>query len=58
MWGKVDSYGGKRLKFAECLGINDFKASQFCVSDVIKRNNKVGINLSDEANNMTDEKGR
>ena len=45
----------KLLKFAEGLGINDFKSSPICISDTIKRNKKFGINLHDKENDMTDE---
>ena len=41
------------LKFAEGLGLNDFKVSQFWSLAKLKRNKKVGINLYGEANYMT-----
>ena len=35
--------------------VNDFKASPCCISDMLKRNKKVVINLRDEENDITDE---
>ena len=46
----------KCLKFAQGLGLNDFKASPSWITATLKRNKKVGINLhSGEANDMTPE---
>ena len=45
----------KCLRFAEGLGINDFKASPCWISATLKHYNKVGINLHGEENDMTDE---
>ena len=46
----------KCLKFSEGLGINYLKSSPHFILDMLKRNNKVGINLHGEGNDMTDEK--
>ena len=43
------------MNFAEGLGLNYFKALPCWISVTLKRNKKVGINLHDEANDMTDE---
>jgi len=43
------------LKFAEGLGLTDFKASPSWISATLKRNKKVGINLPGKANDMTNE---
>ena len=43
----------KILRFAEGLGLNDFKDSLCWISDTLNRNKKVVINLNDEANDIT-----
>ena len=44
----------KCLSFSDGLGINDSRASPYCISAILNLNKKFGINFNGEAKKMTD----